>query len=117
MFNSTSISFRTTTLFKAVGIYPDVFLAKLNGIASIPELSAPQSLTISPNPTSSSFTITSSSKIETIYITDVLGSKILKQVQNDQSVTINISQLPSGIYFIQVTDENKNSINRKIIKE
>jgi hypothetical protein len=37
-------------------------------------------------------------------------------INNNQS-TINISQLPSGIYFIQVTDQNKSIVNRKIVKE
>jgi hypothetical protein len=56
--------------------------------------------------------------IKEIKIFNPIGECVYQSspINNNQS-TINISQYPVGIYFIQVTDENKNSINRKIIKQ
>jgi len=69
-----------------------------------------------PNPTTSSFTITSTDKIKEVTMYDVLGCEILKQVQNDQSETIDVSKLPSGLYFAELVTE-KGVMRRKFVKE
>lgn len=52
-----------------------------------------------------------------IVITDVLGKKV-KQIKTTELKTeINISDLQSGIYFITLTQENMNSVQKVIINK
>ncbi len=48
-------------------------------------------------------------------ITDVYGNMVMQaDVKNKQTV-IDMSGVAKGIYFIQITDENKRTVNKKII--
>ena len=72
-----------------------------------------------------------SERNDTVYVADISEQLAIKEIKifnpigecvyqseiKNPKSEINISQLTSGIYFIQITDENKNIINRKIIKE
>ena len=62
-------------------------------------------ISICPNPNSGLFTISSSSKkINKIEIFDVLGQK-KEQIDNttDQTISINLSELNNGLYFLHLT--------------
>ena len=74
-----------------------------------------KSLSLYPNPATTTFTIESTNKIQSIKVFDILGEEILKQVQNDQRVSIDVSGIAKGIYFVQITDANKNVVNRKVV--
>lgn len=57
-------------------------------------------------------------KIERVEIYDVVGEKIIHyplSIFNSQ-LTIDVSALPSGIYFITVTDDAGNRVVRKVVK-
>lgn len=74
-------------------------------------------LSIYPNPFSSQTTI-NFDKEQTntfITITDILGKQIRTQTFSGKQYIIDKGDLSKGIYFVQVTDENKNSINKKIV--
>jgi hypothetical protein len=76
-----------------------------------------EELGIYPNPTTGVFTIHSEfSKIKEVRVYNLLGCEILKQVQNDQSATIDINSLSQGIYFIEAQTE-KGIIRKKIVKQ
>ncbi len=85
----------------------------------ISETSFDISITIFPNPFTNSTTITLSSSIanqqSTITITDVLGKEIKTLHFTGKECVIEKGDMEKGIYFVQITDENKNIINRKII--
>lgn len=88
--------------------------------SSIKEIENVTEVELYPNPTNSSFVISLKNKNEMIVdvvILDVLGKEI-KKIKNDQSnqLTINVADLPSGIYFAKVFLE-KGSVIKKIIKE
>ena len=83
-----------------------------------------------PKPTNGIFTIhTEGTNIKEIKVLTVLGEEILKplnqvqgrQVQDDQSVTMDMSGFAKGIYFIQITTSagsaNEEEENRKIVVE
>jgi hypothetical protein len=81
-------------------------------------------MAIYPNPAKQSVVISSQSLVNTIEITDVLGRVMLrneasKTISNNQSsiTNIEVSELPSGIYFIKATDTKGNTMNGKFIKE
>lgn len=69
-----------------------------------------------PNPVTNSLTISNDSIIDNIEIISILGQKIMHANVNDLQTTINLSQLPKGIYFVKVSSEGQERIV-KIVKE
>lgn len=84
---------------------------------SIPEILNPDSeISLFPNPATSTITITTTgTKIKEIKIMNVLGEIANSQQVTGNSATIDISTLDKGIYFVQITEENKKVSNRKIV--
>ena len=73
---------------------------------------------IYPNPSSGQFTInTEGIKLKEIRVTDVLGRIVLVANINSANTTIDLSKETKGVYFVKLSDENNNSVNKKIIKE
>ncbi len=68
---------------------------------------------ISPNPSNGNFMVSSiTHKLASIKVFNMLG----EIVYNTSSSVIRLGVAP-GIYFVQLIDENKNTVNRKIIIE
>ena len=68
---------------------------------------------IFPNPTSISLTVVSTSTINQITISDLLGQTVYYQSYNSPQVQVDISDLPNGVYLIKVND----SVMRKFVKD
>jgi hypothetical protein len=84
---------------------------------SINELEAAD-LVIYPNPVRSSLTIeaeTSSIYSYTIY--SINGKRILNGKFEGENTNISTNKLSYGVYLLQLSDENKNKITKRIIKE
>ncbi len=83
----------------------------------ISNYSAPETntITIAPNPATSSFTISSGNRIQSIKVFNVIGEIVFHSEPNNIQSMINSSQFSKGIYFVQITDENKNVVNRKVL--
>lgn len=73
--------------------------------------------TISPNPASNYLTISSEESIDgKVWITNVKAEEIRTQTVSGQNITLNISDLKAGIYFINL--ENKGVVStKKFVKE
>mgnify|MGYP000455462647 CR=1 FL=1 len=71
-----------------------------------------QDLTIYPNPTQNILNLESNQQIERVKIYNLQGQLIKEGFSN----SIDISQLTSGLYFVQVTVEGK-TVTKKFIKE
>lgn len=69
-----------------------------------------------PNPVTNSLAISNNSTIDTVEVISILGQKIMYENVNDLQTTINLSQLPKGIYFVKVSSEGQEKIV-KIVKE
>lgn len=82
-----------------------------------PELDL-QKLLIYPNPASASFKIDMlhPSEGNLLELYDVLGSRVLSQTFTPHSA-IDISSLPSGMYFVRVLHGNKTIAAQKMVKE
>ena len=70
-------------------------------------------ISLYPNPTSTSFKIQLSNRLEleSIEIYNLVGKKVLRTKES----LINVTDLSSGIYFIKITTD-KGEINKKLIK-
>ncbi|MCW3084267.1 MAG: hypothetical protein JWP12_1633 [Bacteroidetes bacterium] len=85
--------------------------------AGILENDFSNSINIYPNPFTSQTTISfSEDQSHTlIKITDALGKEIKTIDYSGKSCTIDKGEMKEGIYFVKITDEQKNVVNRKII--
>ncbi len=100
-----------------------IFRRPLSEMTSISEITNPESLTLYPNPATTSFTIESTNKIQSIKVVDIIGNEILSfdKLRMTQSETVDVSGIAKGIYFVQITVDsagsptNKNVINKKIV--
>ena len=69
-----------------------------------------------PNPTIGIVTITGEN-LQQAEVFNTLGQKILGVKDKRSELQINIAALPSGIYFVTVTDEEGRKCVRKVVKE
>ena len=72
--------------------------------------------TIYPNPATATVTIVGEN-LRQIEITDMLGQRVATHQAEGPQATIDISTLPTGIYFVGITDENGKRCVRKVVKE
>ncbi len=75
-----------------------------------------QEITITPNPATNEFKVSSSKlQVSEIRIYNVLGEIIHQSTINNQQSTIDVSHFEDGIYFVEITDANKNRVNKKLV--
>lgn len=117
-FRDPSIAFGTTTLTCAGGL--DFFLAKLADTATtaIAEVDFTDAMTVFPNPFSAQVTLLTTISLNnaTLRIDDCM-SQTVAQIENinGQTITLNRGNLPAGIYFVHLSQDNKLLATRKII--
>jgi len=70
-------------------------------------------VSIYPNPTASKWTIESSRIINTLTLFNLLGQKVLEETANERKVTIDASDLQTGIYMLKIN----NTIMKRVIKK
>ena len=116
-FISTSLSFGTTTLNNE-GV-SDIFVAKLDATTlGIDENSNKSSALIYPNPSSAATTIQLKSRINNGQLSMYnVNGQLVKEIKNisGKTITIHRDKLASGVYFINLTDDDKVIISHKII--
>ena len=128
-FNSASFAFDSIMVTNADGEDPgqdgitnDIFIAKLNTLSPSPVADSKSiPLMLSPNPTKDKIEIEYENvELQNALITVYnLAGELLFSVQNEvneNKVTIDISALASGIYFIQL-EMNGNCVIEKVVKE
>lgn len=117
-FYSSSLSFGATTLVNSAPGYPDVFVAKLALPTGSQELAFRDETKniLYPNPSSGLFTWSSKDKMITkVKVVNSIGDIIYQSQIAGRQATINLTGIAKGIYFVQVMDENKNVVNKKLI--
>ena len=97
-----------------------------NSTVNVPTISKENTITLSPNPTTSSLTIqTEGNKIKEVYIYNVIGECVLAQqlTTNNQQLIIDVSGLKNGMYFAEVSVDteasktNEGKLRSKFIKQ
>lgn len=71
---------------------------------------------ISPNPAQSNVTIQTNAGIREVCVMDVTGKQLMHQTNAATSLSIDISTLPAGVYFVRVT-QNNGVFVKQLIKE
>ena len=123
VFYNPTLSLFLDTLTNASPFTADIFVAKLDTTirtvnnAGIQKLTNNTDIIISPNPFTSQTTISFSEaqKNTTIKIMDVVGKEIKTVLFSGKSLILEKGEMQSGVYFVQITDEKKNVVNKKII--
>ncbi|MBI4929710.1 MAG: T9SS type A sorting domain-containing protein [Bacteroidetes bacterium] len=92
------------------------YVANCDSTAGINENNFSSQINIYPNPTTGIFTITSTEKISSIKITNVIGEEIVTSAINNQTSTIDLSIQPKGIYFIKLFSEKGIEIKKIILQ-
>ena len=82
--------------------------------SGINETNFSNEINIYPNPSTGIFTITSTEKISSIEIVNILGEKVFTSTINHQPSTIDLSSHPNGIYFVHLQTE-QGAANKKLI--
>lgn len=96
----------------------DVFVLKINadGTVGIDEIQEDNLLAIYPNPANAIVTITGQN-LKQIDVLNINGQCLASYNVNGSQATIDISTLPSGVFFVGITDGNGNYCVRKLVKE
>jgi hypothetical protein len=88
---------------------------KYNWFVGLQQLIEPNNLSLSPNPATTQVHITSPVKLESYTISNTSGTQLQSGVlENDNN--IDISQLPQGLYFLQVQLENGQMVTKKLVR-
>ena len=100
----------------------DLFLVKIDtasiNVGTLEIYNNENGILIYPNPFSSKITVAfaEEQKSTEIQITDIVGKEIKTFIVKDEKyLTIEKGNLKEGIYFVQITNEMKCVINKKII--
>ena len=84
------------------------------GVLGLQDVNIP-TLNVYPNPAKTQVTVTSSSSIDRIEVTNILGQKVYEDATvGVNQTTINVADLQNGAYFVRVYSENC-VITRKLI--
>ena len=69
-----------------------------------------------PNPFANNFVVSSKERIVEISVTDMNGKLIHRSKPGSDKSTIELGQVESGLYFVNIMLESNNSVFKKIIK-
>jgi hypothetical protein len=96
----------------------DIFIAKYAGmLTGVENGFGKKEFNISPNPTSSTFTLTIPQPINNnITITDLTGKQVASyNLQNTTTKTIEVSHLAEGVYFVTLNSD-EGVVTKKLVK-
>ena len=97
-------------------MFPVSFLEhKINCAANIDEAEQTLPLNLYPNPVNDKLYIVTEAEIEDVVVYDVFGRQ-QSTVNGQQSLSIDMSDLNSGVYFVKIYTDNGNFVKR-IIKQ
>ncbi len=86
------------------------------GITGVEENESIAFATVHPNPTTGMFSITGEN-LRKAEVTNMLGQHVATASGQGEQLTVDISRLPAGVYFVSVTDESGKKCVRKVVKK
>ena len=79
------------------------------------DIAKPSLFKFYPNPVEDELFVLGTNKIKSIQLIDVLGKQVAIHHFNKSIIKMDVSQLKSGIYLIQATDENGKQETKKLV--
>lgn len=103
-----------TTIFFSLSI----FLFGSNGLeySGIPDFLNPPKISVYPNPTSDFFAVSNSEGILELKIYNLVG-KEMRSFDVEDGLKYNISDLPNGMYLIQLINNKKKIVNTQRLQK
>ncbi|MES2616705.1 MAG: serine hydrolase [Bacteroidota bacterium] len=93
----------------------DIYNFLTNNTSSLSEMNLDNSINIFPNPTTNTLNISSTITNYEVTVFDIFGQLVL---QNKNSHTLNVSDLPAGFYLLKLQDlDSMTTITRKFVRE
>ncbi len=74
------------------------------------------SMSVRPNPVTTSLTITSDEMMSNVKIVNVIGQTVVAKNVNAKQTTVNTASLTNGVYFVRIQDNAGNTAVTKILK-
>ena len=96
-------------------IYFDNIIFGDSSLLDTPSFQSTQ-INLSPNPASDRFVVRANATIDHLAIYDPLGQLVLDLSPNASSFSVDISALNSGMYLLRMTEGNRATIKKLIIK-
>ncbi len=113
-FNSDTLNFGSTNLTNATPTTSNTFLSKLSSTEGTPSIMVePEKAILYPNPVTNCLFISCTENITKIVISNLMGQTIYNLQYHSRAVQVDISELPSGVYFVEV---NRKEV-RKFVKQ
>ena len=99
-----------STIFNHAGIFfddnPVVMTNYVENVVwcdlNVANIAGNQGLSLYPNPAQNQLTITNATAITNITVTNLLGQTVLSLDGNTKSISLDVTSLPQGIYFVKV---------------
>jgi hypothetical protein len=80
--------------------------------------SSTETILISPNPTKNQIIVSGIEGKKTVWLLNTQGKTLQQQVSSNNSVSMNLANYPTGVYYVKVVDQNNNLISvKKVVKE
>ncbi len=94
----------------------DAFVTKIDGLVGIEEILAENNgLAIFPNPSTGNFTLYNSQSRSELSVFNAIGEEVFYKKINSAVENINISGVSSGIYFVEVRNDDDKIYRKKIL--
>jgi hypothetical protein len=93
-----------------------VVVTMISDAVSVPGISV-ASVSLFPNPATSTVSLMMDSEIEEITITDLSGRIMHKQQVGAKSLQIDISEFPDGLYLVHLTTQNEITIRKMLVEK
>lgn len=88
----------------------------INGPQEVMEGASPESVSVSPTLTDGVVTVSSKSVVE-LEVYNTLGQRVLTLQLCESTATIDLTDQPAGLYFINVADQEGRKCVKKIVKQ
>jgi hypothetical protein len=91
-----------------------------SGPIGIDNVSTCQPVNVYPNPTRGKVTVTSPDPLASVTVTDMMGRSVYTQTiiqSNNQAITMDLSQLPQGAYFLILTTASGKTHTVRLLKK
>ena len=78
---------------------------------------AQYNISIYPNPFKNEFNISNLEGVNDIKVYDITGKEVYEYITASTQITINLSSVEPGIYFVKAKSDNGKNVSKKIVKD